>query len=230
MRRLTRQILSTKYKEWVDGYESRAEVHPKYNSTQGEYYNDVALNLLHSQDGLCAYTEKWLAINPEEYATTKWLNGRYQPKTYILECEGSLDHFDATLKSKTKAIVGIKDWLWENFFMVDSKVNNKKGDKRVFAFFNPTHTDYSPEKYLAYDYTFHRFVVKPDLSGDLVKNVEEMIATLGLNLGTIINRRRELLDPIIGKSSIDSDIWNEPVKEFITAFKMTREHLQTPQN
>ena len=49
-------ILSTKYKSWVDTLEANGTKHPLSRT----YYDDVAMELYRCQDGVCAYTERWI--------------------------------------------------------------------------------------------------------------------------------------------------------------------------
>ena len=58
MRKINKnKILSTKYKEWEEQLEQNKQNHPEYASSKNEFYNDVVMNLLNAQGGLCAYTE-----------------------------------------------------------------------------------------------------------------------------------------------------------------------------
>jgi len=52
MRRIDKStILSKNYKTWL---ESLSDEHPKYNSSNNKYYNDIKMSLLYCQNGLCA--------------------------------------------------------------------------------------------------------------------------------------------------------------------------------
>jgi len=69
------QILSKNYKDWLHNL---GEEHPKYNSSNNKYYNDIKMSLLYCQKGLCAYSEELLCDlelikkenwNEEKYST-----------------------------------------------------------------------------------------------------------------------------------------------------------------
>jgi len=69
------KILSKNYKDWLHNL---GEEHPKYNSSNNKYYNDIKMSLLYCQKGLCAYSEELLCDlelikkenwNEEKYST-----------------------------------------------------------------------------------------------------------------------------------------------------------------
>ena len=68
------KILSTEYKKWEEHFEKNNEPHSKYNSIDNKYYNDVVMNLLFCQKGLCAYTEIELC-SPDVINEQNWKNG-----------------------------------------------------------------------------------------------------------------------------------------------------------
>ena len=69
------KILSVHYKKWVDKLSRDKVKHPQRSS----HYDDVVMNLLHCQKGVCAYTEMALC-NPGLFDEDKWKKGRYTQK------------------------------------------------------------------------------------------------------------------------------------------------------
>lgn len=180
--------LSTAYKAWQDQLEQEGKAHPKYNSSSGKYYWDVVMQLFRCQKGLCAYTEQELCTEAL-FEESCWENGRYKDRPPSeMGRTGQLDHFDETLKSKKGDEEGLKDWLWENFFMVESTINNRKGTKSVDEILKPDNIDYNPYELLDYDVEAHLYLPNDALDENEAKSVKEMIKTLGLNQ---VNPRRK---------------------------------------
>ena len=102
--------------------ENIGKPHGKYNSSDNTYYKDVVFNLLHCQNGVCAYTEVLLCAG-HLYEINCWENGCYKSNSDAKKF-GSLDHFNSDLK-KDKA------WLWDNLFMVHSDINRNKSKKDI---------------------------------------------------------------------------------------------------
>ncbi|MFK7947018.1 MAG: hypothetical protein AB8G11_05465 [Saprospiraceae bacterium] len=181
------QILSTVYKQWEEDLEANNQPHPKYNSSNFRFYKDIVMNLFYCQKGLCAYTEKRLC-NPEHSTVEHWKNGRYiSDKPDIF---GDLEHFDESLKAKKSDAQGLKDWLWNNFFMVDSNINTKvKGSKSVDSILKPDTESYNPYDLLDYNLQTHEFTCKMNgnLTDDEKQRIETMIEILGLNFGPILD-------------------------------------------
>ena len=149
-----RNVLSQKYLEWM---ESLKENHPKYTSSH-KYVKDIKLNLLHCQNGLCAYTEEQLC-DVKLFEERCWEEGRY---VQSLDGEdlinGDLEHFDCSLK-ETQA------YLWDNLFMVNSNINCRvKGTKAINPILKPDSADYDPFKYLQFDDKINKFLPNINLS------------------------------------------------------------------
>lgn len=129
MQKIDKNIrFSTEYKSWLEELDSNDKPHPSYD-TYRKYYNDVKLELLRCQGGLCAYTEMKLC-DSSTFSEDKWEKGRCKTKETI-ESFGQLDHFDPTLKKK-------KGWLWSNLFVVHDHINTVvKRDKTVDYILKP---------------------------------------------------------------------------------------------
>lgn len=183
--------LSTVYTNWEAVLETNKEAHPKYNSSANEHYYHVVMDLLRCQNGLCAYTEVRLCP-PIFYDASYWENGKYNTTDWqkIVPYEGQLEHFDESLKSKKADKKGRKDWLWDNFFMVQSDTNRIKGRKKVASFLKPDIKDYTPQKYFSYNQNTHRFEPKKDLDETQKQSIVESLDVLGINHPTIIHKRQ----------------------------------------
>jgi hypothetical protein len=209
MRKIDKSIiLSTAYKKWEEEIVGK---HPAYNSSNFKFYVDIVMNLYHCQHGLCAYTEK--AITLTGFEQDKWTEGgRYMgemPAHY-----GELEHFDESLKTE-------KAWLWDNFFMVEGKINRQKHTESVDNILKPDSPHYDPFELLAYNQEEHIFypnTENPVLDEDTLKRIETMIHTLRLNYVKDW-RRKYLLKRI---KAIEFGLEPEPVDEYVTAFEMIR--------
>ena len=205
-------ILSTTYKEWEEEQEQYQKAHPKYR-TDFRFYDDVVMNLLHCQQGCCAYTEMRLCAETD-YVPERWQDGRYSSKAP--EVFGNVDHFDSSLKTH-------KAWLWSNLFMVHSDINIKiKRDQHVDAILKPDAEEYDPFELLAYDEQTHRFTANTDLPNAEQQRINQMLLILGINYGPVIARRREVLREQISKIEFGMTTWDEQPKEFITSFEMCK--------
>lgn len=192
MRKISKDISkinSTKYKEWVENLESSNKVHPDSRT----YYDDILMDLYKCQNGVCAYTERYICIE-ELYNESNWIDGKYK----ITDSElfkrtdhlGELEHFNPKLKKE-------KYWLWDNLFMIDSTINSRKSDNEVFTYLKPDLEDYSPEKYFDYDEETHLFIPNTELDYQKSKEVKYMIDNvLFLNHGVIKNDRRDFINDI----------------------------------
>lgn len=214
------QILSTNYKKWEENLEVKNLPHPKYNSSKSQYYTDIVMNLFYCQKGLCAYTEVELCTS-EYFTTNCWENGRY--KNDKPEFLGQLEHFDESLKSKSNDKQGQKDWLWDNFFMVDSDINTKvKRQQTIDYILKPDNENYNPFKLLDYDLKRHRFTANyanNNLSDNDKDRIEKMIKILGLNFASIVNKRKHLLEDVVNKHRLDIEVNATSTGEFPTAFQ-----------
>jgi len=220
------KILSTEYKTWEEDLEKNKEAHPKYanSTTKNEHYLDIVMNLLHCQNGICAYTEMSLC-DPKQYKADNWKDGKYtSPKSGKF---GQLEHFDESLKSKKKDKTGIKDWLWDNFFMVHSDINTVvKRSKPVDDILKPDTKKYDPFRLMKYNATTHFFIPNDEnLTLEEQKRDQTMIETLGINFDIVVTKRRKHLVLINAKNNEFAEfigfIEPEP-KEFITANEMLK--------
>jgi hypothetical protein len=186
------QIRSTIYKKWQDDLEAKNEPHPKYNSSAGEYYTDIVMNLFYCQNGLCAYTEVSLCT-ADHFNTEKWSAGRYIPFT-TKPYKGQLEHWDESLKSKNADTAGKKDWLWNNFFMAESDTNRDKGVKKVANILKPDTAAYDPFVLLEYDADSHKYRANITLSDFEQTEINNSIKVLGINHPNIIAKRRDVVE------------------------------------
>lgn len=218
MRRIVKTChLSTVYKNWHDALEAGNSDHPEYSAAH-QYYVDVVMNLLHCQNGLCAYTEMVLCPT-DSFEANKWNAGRYGAAKP--EWMGQLEHFDSTLKPK-------KGWLWGNLFVVASDINTKvKGQRAVDSSLKPDAADYDPREKLEYNVSMHVFVARSDLSDALRARVTTMIQTLGLNHGTVRQLRINQLTQLLKSIELGVETWDTVVVyQFPTAFAMMRSQRQ----
>ncbi|MEN2400818.1 hypothetical protein GKZ90_0013610 [Flavobacterium sp. MC2016-06] len=183
-------ILSKKYKDWVTDLEANNIKHPLSRT----YYDDVVMNLYKCQEGVCAYTEKYICVE-ELYDSKNWVNDRYVIAN-LKNCKrtdhcGELEHFDPNQKKE-------KYWLWENFFMIDSTINSRKCNNDIVPYLKPDLEEYTPEKYFDYDEITHRFVPNTDIEDDNQKlEIQNMIdSVLFLNHGVILNERRNFINDV----------------------------------
>lgn len=219
--------LSTVYKAWEKGMEDRNEAHPKYGSTKtkGLYYLDIIMQLFHVQEGLCAYSERLLCYNAH-YDEVHWKDGKYASPKPNHDYEGHLDHFNPDLKSKDGDLVGKKDWLWENFFMINERINTAvKGEKPVDDILKPDSKHYDPLTLLDYDFDTHQFKPNKGLDDAKAKRVENMLITLGVNYFN--ERRRSYLEDKLKSILTQSKSWDEiEVIEFPTAFAFCKKKVE----
>jgi hypothetical protein len=214
--------LSTAYKAWENGLENNNTPHPSYNSSNGEYYKDIVMDALRCQNGLCAYTE--IQLCPPQYLTAdNWENVHYKGIIENRVHNGQLDHFDEQLKWKDKKLKNNnnleeiedktivyqhKDWLWSNFFVIDSDTNNNKSDKEVDYILKPDSEDYNPFKWLDYSTELHMFTPKWDLPEVERIRIKNMLRVLGINFPNVVYKRRQVIERII-KDPLEADIENQ---------------------
>ncbi len=203
-------ILSVKYKTWEEEFEDNQSPHKKY-SPSDKFYYDVAMNLLLCQNGLCAYTEVQLCPG-EDLTINNWVDGRYNFTTK--KFNGELDHFDESLKSKKNDQNGIKDWLWDNLFMVDSDTNLRKGTKAVDPILKPDGINYDEFALLDYNFDTHQYAANLDKSEDEITRIDRMInEVLGINFPNLVDKRRVLITKAMEYGTFDFE------NEFPTAFE-----------
>lgn len=207
-------ILSTAYKNWEEQLELEGKPHPRYNSSKGEFYFDVAMNLLHCQQGLCAYTEVQLC-NQAPIEPARWQKGRYVGNGKK-EFDGTLDHFDESLKAKKDDAQGRKDWLWDNLFMVHTDVNNSKGIRPVDSILKPDSPDYDEFRLLDYDTDTRRYRANLSLQEAERDRVNQMIEILGLNRPNVISRPWGIVQNVLEYGFV--------AREFPTAQAFCRKH------
>jgi hypothetical protein len=213
------KILAIEYAEWVANLDKNNRDHPKYYSSH-KYYKDVLVSLLYCQKGLCAYTETFIA-SEERYGPHNFINGRYIIPSSKSKKENSfsaqLEHFDHSLKAT-------QGWSWENFFAVSDKVNTSKLGASVDEILKPDLPDYDPYNLLAYNRKEGLFYANPKIKDEqLAEKIEAEILTLGLNLETVKDLRKEYLEPKWERLKRGQDI--EPVFQYFTAFEMIRQQL-----
>ncbi len=201
--------------------EANGQIHPKYDSSAGEYYRDIMMQLYLCQDGLCAYTEQSLCP-PAVYAAANWKDGRYTAEMPSKKPLGSLDHFDPTLKTN-------QAWLWSNFFMVNFEVNSSKikGSKAVDPILKPDREGYDPFELLEYDMRLHIFRPNEKLDSAKFEIIENMINVLGIN--HIDEDRKDLLNKTLRLIYTYHWTWDKAeteTRQFPTALKMCRMQLE----
>lgn len=181
-------ILSIKYKTWVSDLEKNGSNHPLSRT----YYDDIVMDLYKCQNGVCAYTEKFICIE-ELYHEKNWIEGVYNisdDENYKrTDHLGELEHFDSNLKKN-------KYWLWDNLFMIDSTINNRKSNINVIGYLKPDLEDYDPKKYFEYDESTHMFIPNTDITNqEMINEIQYMIDdVLLLNHGVIKNYRRNFIN------------------------------------
>jgi hypothetical protein len=196
-----KQQLSTVYKKWENDLEEKNTPHPKYNSSKGEYYIDIVMDLLRCQNGLCAYTEVQLCT-PQYLTEDKWVDGRYKEHIEGKVHNGQLEHFDERLKWKEKSknvdtvsdvIYQKKDWLWSNLFLVDTDTNNRKSIKSIDDILKPDLDNYDPFKLFDYSSVTHMFTPNTDLPKSEQDRIRTMIDVLGINFTNVVDKRRQVV-------------------------------------
>jgi len=218
------KILSSKYKDWEEALEASSKPHPKHSSSH-KHYLDVLMNLLHCQNGICAYTEMSLC-DPKHYSEDNWKDGKYASNKP--EKTGHLEHFDESLKSKSKDKTGRKNWLWDNLFLVHGYINTVvKGSKPVDYILKPDSPNYDPFHFLKYNATTHLFIPNDEnlCKADQAR-VQYMLDTLGINFGKVVLSRRKHLNTIskiLEFAHITEFVEEEP-KEFVTAYLMMKQN------
>ncbi|SFV57986.1 hypothetical protein MNB_SV-9-511 [hydrothermal vent metagenome] len=210
-------ILSSNYKEWLD---SLGEEHPKYNSSNNKYYNDIKMSLLYCQKGLCAYTEELLCdldlITKDNWDDEKYITD-LKEKDLV---NGDLEHFDESIKRK-------QAWLWDNLFFVQGDINRKiKCSKSIQEILKPDAPHYDPNIYLEFDYKRNRFIANSNLDIKVQEDVDCMIITLGLNANAF-KRKRQIKKLV---EALKYDIELEEPHEYITSWNMTLKQLKENNN
>ena len=199
------KILSTQYKKWVDRLNRDKIIHPAQKRT---YYNDVMMNLLHCQKGVCAYTEM-IICNPELLDEKNWKNGRY--KSRKVDRLGSLEHFDPQLKKD-------KYWEWDNLFAISLDINVKKGAQEVDDILKPDSPQYDPFKLLEYNAQTHRFAPHCDIEdSDLRERIKRMLKVLQVNHDTVRYHRKTFFNRISWHGNVDIQ---PEIDCFFTAYQM----------
>ena len=185
------KILSTVYKDWEENLEKSGQAHPKYTSSSGKYYTDIVMNLFYCQNGLCAYTEAVLCRDTDYFLPKNWADGRYIGERYKM---GQLDHWNAALKCKKEDTEGRQDWLWDNFFMVKSEVNNLKLDKKADDILKPDTANYDPFLLLEYDTISHIYSANTEnMTEEQAESINQTLKILGINSVDIVCKRRKIL-------------------------------------
>ncbi len=144
---------------------------------------------------------------------------------------GQLEHFDETLKWKdkkdktthsnideVKTIYQHKDWLWSNFFMVQSDTNNLKGTKTVDYILKPDSKDYDPYKLFDYSPNTHHYIPNIDLPDTDRKRIQDMIDILGLNFPNVQNKRKQVVERAVRFPLVEEN-------EFPTAIQFYKSNM-----
>jgi hypothetical protein len=199
-----------KYNAWLKSYKGKN--HPKYSSSSFRFYYSIVFDLLTCQEGICAYTEKFLT-NVEMFEADPWKNGVCNQFKF----SGQLDHYDPKLKANT-------GWLWDNFFISDSDINMKnKNQLSPKGILKPDIQGFDPNQLLEYDLNQHIFIPKIALSDSKKKDVLHDLYVLGVNFEPIVQLRRKYLNPYLQKLNFRqqslADI-NSELFQFYTAFSM----------
>lgn len=216
--------LSTAYKQWEENLEQNNLPHPKYNSSKGKYYWDIVMQLFRCQNGLCAYTEQALC-NPELFSEENWQDGSYKVQPPSQDGRtGELEHFDETLKSKKADIEGRKDWLWDNFFVVDATINERKGKKAIDPILKPDEEDYNPFDLLEYNVETHHYLPKKNLEKTTQERIRSMISVLGIN--QVNPKRKKELQRLFREYWLKGQQQFEVASEFPTAYEFCKNMLQ----
>lgn len=200
--------------------------HPEYSSAN-KHYLDVFFSLLCSQKGLCAYTES-LLIDDKDYidASKCFENGRLREGYLRKGIEADIEHYDSSLK---------KNYGWDvkNLFLCRTYTNRDlKKQKSTLQELKPDNPDYSPWKYLRYNFSTHRFVPNPEIqSEELKSNISHQLDNvLGINGATVISLRRNMLLSFKKRIYYGEFTYEKAketdLKEFFTAFDMSESELK----
>ena len=226
MRKIDKKCdLSTVYKTWEEELEVSRQPHPKFTlkKVRKEFYMDVKMQLLKSQNGLCAYTEQYLCSR-KLLSNQHWVDGKYIGRADEVK-GGTIDHFNEKLKSKQQEEKGRQDWLWDNLFFVNSDVNRLKGTKEVDEILKPDAQSYSPFALLKYDLKEHSFAPKRGLPEAIYDRVQNMIEVLQLNL--VNHLREDILSEKLNQIFLEERTWDTvKVIAFPTAFQMIRNEFE----
>ena len=197
-------ILSVKYKEWVDKLNHDEVEHPHRSA----YYDDVVMNLLLCQKGVCAYTEM-LLCHPGPLKANQWKNGRYAHKSP--ETIGELDHFDPQLKKN-------KYWEWQNLFVVLERINRRKGAKEVDDILKPDSPGYDPTALLEYNEKRNIFIPHTGIEDEAVRaRIQYMIDVLHINFDFVKGARGRFLKKVFKSRDMDQPV---DIDCFFTAYQM----------
>ena len=230
MKNLTQQKnnkLATEFFEYIEKYKKDNNgKYPEYSSSN-KYYNDVYINLLICQNGLCAYSEMFIYEYYEKCQKNDyWKNGRYVGEK--LKIGADIEHFLA------KSLCNLEcDWKWSNLFLVDTKINRDiKKNKPVYAFMRPDNPEYDPLKYLVYDIEMNFFVPKYTLDKETRVQVKEMLKTLGINSDGVWAKRKSKLQQYLENAILEDKNFaslKKEVKEFYTAFVLCKDIFENEQ-
>jgi hypothetical protein len=219
------EILATAYHRWLAQEQAKpAPARKAYdrNASKFKFYYDIAMNLLYCQKGLCAYTEVQLC--PEKYlANELWKKGKYDKSLLIPKpFNGELEHFDESLKETN-------GWLWDNFFMIDSDTNNRKGTKAIDIRLKPDMPTYNPFEIFDYSLETHRFIINTDMNitKDDRKNLQAMVDdVLGINFPNLVEIKRKVLTRRLKMLDFRVAFTPEEENQFPTAFAFCQQIMQ----
>ena len=218
MRKLIKQKeYATNFHEWEK--EQGENIHPNYISSD-PHYKDVLVELIISQDGLCAYTEYRL-VTQEVLETLKNSfneDGRFVGE--LIDYGIDIEHFDSRLKTGY-------GWRYSNLFAVDSTRNTKtkrreeskllKKGKSVHNIMKPDDDNYDEYRLLRYNEELNHFFANSEhLTDEETEQVEEMLSCLGMNSGQIKGFRKSYYT----KLKLLQRLGDIEVDEFITGWNM----------
>lgn len=206
----------------ADGY------HPDYSKGgfRSQHYLAVFFSLLHFQKGVCAYTESLLTSN-EEYldAQKSFVEGKIKVGITRKGIDADIEHYDPDLKV-------CYGWSIDNLFLCRVVVNREKSNKPVLSELKPDNPEYSPWKYLRYNFSTHRFVPNPAIEDEGLRNAikHQLDNVLGINAETIISGRSTMLTTFhkyisLGVKTFE-EIRESDLTQFFTAFDMSEEELK----
>ena len=214
--------IALQYHKWLQEDEKPPM---KYDSSNNQYYKDVLVNLLCCQGGLCAYTEYRLIDQNIFQQLLKYFdnNGKYYGDKP--EADVDIEHFCSEAKK-------INGWDWGNLFAAymginrikrvrEAEIRNETGEG-VKSYLKPDNEDYSPDKYLEYDYKENIFYPSEILEDDIAEDVANMIYVLGLNWGSIKMWRKNYICPKIEMFKAGNE---EELDQFHTAYEMVKKNL-----
>lgn len=219
-----------KYWEWyIKNYNLR---NIKYddNSLKQQFYDDIVANLIKIQKGVCAYSERKISELSLIENEGNWTVDGFKIGNLLagMRIWGAinLDHWNPKLKNTC-------GWSWDNFFLVDTKINQIKND-RIPKILKPDSEIYDPFKYLDYDFNNLKFAVSQNIKDvSEFQDIQNDIKILGLNsvYSYCIERQATIIKAFIKYHAIREkteenihSFFNKEkqfLSEYFTAFEMS---------